>query len=204
MPFGAFRDVQEVALAYQIMVQVKAFVEPLPFPVDEPFQTEMEFCLTNVTVSMSEAAVCEFLIAPVLKKIWMSYSNMLLIWSHVPLGVKEPLVGIPDYYFSRRSPLGLVRDQPYVIVIEAKKDDFDAGWGQCLAAMLAAQHMNKQPSQTIYGCVSNGTFWMFGKLDGQTLTQEIRRYTITDLPALFAALNYLFDQARQLVMAPAA
>ncbi len=204
MAFGAFQDVGQVARTYQITVQVEEFLQPIPFPVDERFQSELQSDLKYISVTVSEAAICEFLIAPILKKIWTSYRDALTLWSHVSLGVDDPLFGIPDYVFCKRTRLGLVQDQPYIIVVEAKKDDFHAGWGQCLAAMLAAQKMNPQPSQTIYGCVSTGLLWTFGKLEGQTLVQEIRKYTITDLPELFAALNYLFDQARQLVLTPAA
>jgi hypothetical protein len=204
MPFGDFKTVQDVAVAYQISLRKEPFIEPIPFAVDEAFQEEMEFFLTNVETSMSEWAVCEFMIAPVLKKIWKAYSDLMTMWSHVSLGVQEPLVGVPDYFFCRRSPLGVVRDRPYIVVVEAKKDDFVAGWGQCLAAMLAAQQMNGQAPVTIYGCVSNGGTWQFGKLDGTTFTQEFRHFTITDLPALFAALNYLFKQAHQQVLAFAA
>jgi hypothetical protein len=160
--------------------------------------------MQNVDVGISEASICEFLIAPVLKEVWRAYSDSLLMWSHAPLGIEEPLLGTPDYYFSRRSPLGLVPDQPYVLVVEAKKDDFDAGWAQCLAAMLASQKMNDRPNRTIYGCVSNGKLWTLGKLEGQTFTRELQEYVVTDLPELFGALHYLFAQAKQQALAPAA
>jgi len=204
MGFTTFKTLEEVVREYQTVVRVENFVQPLPFTVDEPFQQEMQFILKNVAVSMSEAAVSEFLIAPVLKKIWMSYSDWLSIWSHVPLGIAESLSGVPDFFFCRRSPLGPVRDQPYLLVVEAKKEDFDAGWAQCLAAMLAAQQMNRFPTQTIYGCVSTGIIWHFGKLEGQLLIQESSRYTISNMSGLFAALNFVFDQAKRQVTASAA
>lgn len=204
MAFSTYKTLEEVILRHQIVVRDEKFVQPIPFPVDEPFAAELEFVLANVRVNASEAAVCEFVIAPVLKKIWLSYCEWLTIWSHVPLALQESESGVPDFFFCRRSPLGLVRDQPYLLVVEAKKDDFDAGWGQCTAAMLAAQAMNSQAAETIYGCVSNGTLWQLGKLDGKRLTRESRNYTITQLPELFAALNYVFDQAKRQVSAAAA
>jgi hypothetical protein len=204
MAFGNFKSLGDVALAYQVGVTVDSFLQPIPFPVDARFESELTFALKNVDVRMSEASVCEFLIAPVLREVWKPHSDALSIWSHVPLGVEDPLVGVPDYFFSRRSPLGRVRDQPYVLVVEAKKDDFEAGWAQCLAAMLAAQRMNDHPARIVYGCVSSGMSWEFGKLDGQMLTQEIRQYGLSDLPDLFAAWNYVFVQAKEQALAPAA
>jgi hypothetical protein len=204
MAFGNFKSGEEVALAYQLSVKVAPFFQPIPFPVDERFQKELNFSLENVAVRTSEAAICEFLIAPLLREVWKPYSDALLIWSHTPLGKGDPLMGTPDYFFSRRSPLGLVPNQPYVLVVEAKKDDFEAGWGQCLAAMLAAQNMNDHPTRAIYGCVSNGSLWQFGKLEGRSFTREIREYVLSDLPDLFAAWNYVFAQAKEQALAPAA
>src|SRR5213595_994201 len=82
----------------------------------------------------------------------------------------------------RRSSLGPVRDQPYVLFIEAKKDDFDAAWGQCLAAMLAAQKLNNRTTRVVHGGVSNGRVWYFGKMENQVLTQDPRGFTISELP----------------------
>lgn len=69
-----------------------------------------------------------------------------MIWSHVGFGSDETLTGFPDYFFAKRSPLGPMRDQPYVLFVEDKKGDFDAGWAQCLAAMIAAQKLNDRPT----------------------------------------------------------
>jgi hypothetical protein len=118
------------------------------------------------------------MIAPILKEVWKSYSDTLLMWSHAPFGSAEPLIGTPDYFFSRRSLLGLVPEQPYLIVVEAKKDDFDAGWAQCLAALLAAQRINDGPTRTIFGCATNGKVWNFGQLEGQVLTKELQEFVL--------------------------
>ncbi len=201
MAFGTFKSIQEVAQAYRLSVHVASFLVPAPVPVDPRFQEELTFALQNVDVRASEAAICEFLIAPVLRAAWRPYSDSLLLWSHVTLGKEEPLLGVPDYFFSRRSALGIVRDRPYVLVVEAKKDDFDAGWGQCLAAMLAAQQMNDRPASPILGCVSNGSLWQFGKLEGQAFTRELLELVLSDLAGLFAAWNYVFAQARDQALA---
>jgi hypothetical protein len=51
-------------------------------------------------------------------------------------------------------------------MVEAKKDDFEGGWGQCLAAMLAAQMINGDDQLILQGSVSNGDVWQFGRLQG--------------------------------------
>ncbi|MBY0522734.1 MAG: hypothetical protein K2R98_05025 [Gemmataceae bacterium] len=204
MAFGSYKSIGEVALPFQIAVGVESFVQPVPLPVNEQFRARLTITLRNMDVHMSEASVCEFLIAPVLWEIWQPHSDALLLWSHVPLGAEEPLIGVPDYYFSRRSPLGLVRDQPYVLVVQAKQDDFEEGWGQCLAAMLAAQRLNDRASRIIHGCVSNGSYWEFARLDCQEFTREEQGFVLSDLPGLFAAWNYIIAQAREQALASAA
>ena len=62
--------------------------------------------------------------------------------------------------------------------------------------MLAAQQLNKQPDQVIFGSVSSGEFWFFGKLEGKALFQDPRSFTLTRLDELFSALNYVFQQAK--------
>lgn len=201
MAFGTFKSVDEVALTYQISVRVAAFVQPTPVPVDERFRAELIFALQNVDVRASEAAICEFLIVPVLREVWKPYSDSLLFWSHVALGHEDPLQGVPDYLFTRRSPLGLVRDRPYVLVVEAKKDDFEAGWAQCLAAMVAAQRLNEPAAPTVHGCVSNGSLWQLGRLQGKEFTRELREFVLSDLDGLFAAWSWVLAQAREQALA---
>jgi hypothetical protein len=202
MAFGEFKTLGEVALTYQITVHPEPFVQPVAMTVDESFRRRLEFDRLNAPVDVSEQAISEFLIAPVLQEMWRAYSDALMIWSHVQFGQATPLKGYPDYFFTKRSPFGRFLDQPYVLFIEAKSDDFIHAWAQCLAAMLAAQQMNKRPNQTIFGSVSSGEFWYFGKLDGTTLVQDPRSFTLTHLDELFAALNYLFQQAKQQALAP--
>ena len=101
---------------------------------------------------------------------------------------------------AKRSPLGkVVLDQPYFVAVEAKKDDFIKGWGQCLAQMVAMQKLNDRPEQPVYGIVTNGQLWQFGKLINHTFTKETQGYALYDLDALMAALNFLFQRCEDLI-----
>ncbi|WP_334219923.1 MULTISPECIES: hypothetical protein [Moorena] len=60
--------------------------------------------------------------------------------------------------------------------------------------MIAIQKINDQSEQTIFGIVSNGQVWQFGKLKGNLYTREINNYTISDLERLYSAINYVFSQ----------
>jgi hypothetical protein len=132
-----------------------------------------------------------------LKEIWKAYRQYLLLWSHVSLTAGAEFDGFPDFLFTKRTAMGLVREKPYLMVVEAKKDDFDGGWGQCLTALLGAQTINANDHLILYGMVSNGNGWEFGKLQGKSFARDPGLFTITDLPELFAALHYIFEQAKQ-------
>ena len=96
-------------------------------------------------------------------------------------------------------------DKPYFLLVEAKQDKFSEGWAQCLAEMVAAQKLNDELQVTIFGIVSNGKYWEFGKLEKTLFTQNINRYLIQNLDDLFAAVNFVFKecevQLNQLVAA---
>ena len=197
MAYRKYKSIHEVSKKYQVAIASQPFIEFLPFPTDERFQAELSWVLENIDVRMSEAALSEFLIAPILKEIWKAYRQTLLLWSHVSLTAGEEFDGFPDYLFTKRTALGMVREKPYLMVVEAKKDDFDGGWGQCLTALLAAQTIKGIEEMILYGMVSNGNGWEFGKLQGKSFVRDPRLFTITDLSELFAALNYIFEQAKQ-------
>ncbi|MGA1265308.1 MAG: hypothetical protein ACO331_15620 [Prochlorothrix sp.] len=198
MAFSAFKNLGETVKALQVVYQEDNFLEPLPFPISEYFQEDLQLTLTDGVVDNSEAAICENLVYPVLKEVWKAYRSHLLIWSQQFLQCDEVLSGFPEYIIARRSPLGkVVFDQPYLILVEAKQDNFDAGWGQCLAEMVAADRLNAGESWTIFGLVTNGDRWQFAKLEGQQFVRHRQFYSLQNLEELFAILNRVFQTCEQ-------
>jgi hypothetical protein len=197
MAFGSFKSVQEVSKKYQIAIHAVPYLQILPFTIKPQFERDLKFDLEHTVATISEAAACDFLIAPVLKEIWRIYSDSLLIWSHVNIEVDADLTGVPDYLFTRRTPMGLVLEKPYLIVVEAKKQDFELGWAQALAAMVAGQRLNGTDQTVLQGIVSTGTTWEFGKLDGKQFVRDPRTFSISELGSLFGALRFVFEQAKQ-------
>nr|WP_223270055.1 hypothetical protein [Nostoc sp. 'Peltigera membranacea cyanobiont' 213] len=146
-------------------------------------------------VDNSEFAICENLIYPVLKEVWKRYSSKFILWSHESLNYDEKLSGFPEYILAKKSPLGkVVFDKPYFILVKAKQDNFETGWAQCLAEMIAAQRLNGELKIVIFGIVSNGASWQFSKLKDEVFTRNIIFYSIQELDKLFAAVNYVFQQ----------
>ena len=198
MPFASYQSIADVARAHQITWNMSEFVVPMPGPLSDYFRAEVQFGLRKTSWDHSEFALCENLIYPVVKEIWKSYLDDFVLWSHPTLFFDADLSGAPDYLLARKSPLGeIVRDRPYLAVVEAKKDNFDQGWGQCLAALLATQKINGAPDQALFGITSNGTMWEFGKLEGDRFTQNSREFVVSSLDELCGAVRFVFEQCRQ-------
>ncbi|MFB2835359.1 hypothetical protein ACE1CA_12580 [Aerosakkonemataceae cyanobacterium BLCC-F167] len=195
MPFSSYKSISAVAKKFQLKYVLSDYIVGIELPVKAAFKEELDLLFTDGVVDNSEDAICENLIYPVLKEVWKNYRRKLTLWSHEALCYDEDLSGIPDYIVTQRSPLGtIVFDRPYFLTVEAKQDRFEEGWGQCLAEMVAVQRLNDEANQTIYGIVSNGKVWQFGKLELNVFTRNKTFYTIQDLESLFGAVNYVFRQ----------
>lgn len=199
MAFGSYSSIGAVARAHRITVARETFVSLKLTAIPDTLRRELSFAQQQVAFDGSEFAACENIIYPLLKEVWRGeYLADFQLWSHIPLCFDDDLSGTPDYFLARRSPLGVpVVEEPYLLVIEAKKDDFERGWGQCVAAMLAAQKLNDLPEQTLYGIATNGLVWEFGKLESHHFVREWQQFTVSDLERLYAAVNFVFDACRQ-------
>jgi hypothetical protein len=195
MPFSSYKSISSVAKKFKIKYALSNYIIEKEFTVKESFKEELDLIFTEGVFDNSENAICENLIYPVLKEVWKCYRTKLTLWSHEALFYDEDLSGVPDYIVAKRNPLGtIIFDKPYFLVVEAKQDKFEEGWGQCLAEMVAVQRINDELDKTIFGIVSNGKVWQVGKLNLDTFTRNKDFYTIQDLGRLFAAINYVFQQ----------
>jgi hypothetical protein len=195
MSSSEFKTIGAVLKEFQVHYSEANFVESLAFPISDYFQEDLHLMMREGVVDNSEFAICENLIYPVLKEVWKQYRQLFILWSHQALTFDNRLTGFPEYILASRSPLGkVVFDKPYLLLVEAKQDNFEAAWAQCLSEMIAAQRLNQDPPIIVFGITSNGTTWQFGKLEGDCFTRNITYYSIQNLDALFGAVNFLFQQ----------
>jgi len=78
-------------------------------------------------------------------------------------------------------------------IVKAKKDNFEEGWGQCLAELLTAQKLNSQQDARIFGIVSNGKLWEFAQLKDNVFTKNSPPYLLDELKLLMGIVNFVFD-----------
>jgi hypothetical protein len=173
MPFSAYKTVSSVLKEFQITYTESNFIVETEFHVSDYFREDLEFTMREGVVDNSEFAICENLIYPVLKEVWKRYYSGFVLWSHQSLTYDQYLSGFPEYILAKRSSLGkVVFEQPYFLLVEAKQDNFENGWAQCLAEMIAAQRLNENSEQDVFGIVSNGGVWQLGKLKSNVFTRN--------------------------------
>ena len=140
-----------------------------PLPGLGELKAKIEVTLPFVQLT-SEAAKRSVLVAPVLLQVVTLCQRMLRF--EYPLKVSNWLQGNLDY---------LIRAPQQVVVVEAKRDDLTRGFTQLAVEMIALSLLEDAP-RYIYGAVTIGSFWIFGRLDAEAkeVTQDIGGYKVPD------------------------
>lgn len=148
-------------------------IAELPLPLSDRLlnsDLEQRIRTTLPLVSLtSEAARRETLVAPILLEVAIYCQAQLRI--EYPLTVNNWLKGTLDY---------LLRSPQTLVVVEAKNDDLTRGFTQLAVELIALAQV--QDASILYGAVTIGDAWRFGKLDAlhQHITQDITLLTVPD------------------------
>ncbi|MCU0491154.1 MAG: hypothetical protein MUD01_06185 [Chloroflexaceae bacterium] len=141
----------------------------------------------KATRSNTEKARSEWLITPVLTELEDSLPQ-IAVFSGRPLRSSD-LSGVPDFLVASAHG-GKAIEHPTLPVVEAKRDDFEYGAAQCIAAMRAAHNINADDAP-VGGAITNGTSWQFLDLvDATTATLDEQIYTLEDMPIILGVLRY--------------
>jgi hypothetical protein len=166
-----------------------AFSERLLFPnpgrlTPTPW-LQTALAMGNGMAIFSEKARNELIVSPILLTCRELAHDAFYIFSGVRFDVdgERGLKGECDFILARTPPTPLLT-APIVVIVEAKKQDIEGGWGQCAAQMLAAKLFNERegkPVQPIFGCVTTGDAWHFLELSGNDIAVDARRYFINEV-----------------------
>ena len=194
MAFSDYKNIGQVQQQFRIIYREENFITTQHIEPSKQFLAEFSFNQEHIDIYASEASRAEVIIFPILREVYKKYHHDYSLWIQKSIRYDEDLTGTPDYVISRRSALGkTVLEPPLVVVVEAKKNDFEQGWGQCLAELVAAQKINADPKFQIYGIVTDGKLWEFGKLFHEEFTKNIEGYTVDHLLDLFGVLHFIFQ-----------
>ena len=198
MAFSDFKTISEVQEKFNIKYSYSDFFGVEAKDPSEQFLKELEFSQQHFDFLSSEGSRCEVVIFPILREIYKDYTENYGLWVKKSITYDEILNGTPDYFVATKSELGItVVGTPLIIMVEAKKNDFEQGWGQCLAEMVAAQKMNDNPDFPLYGIVTDGITWQFGRLVADVFTRNRTNFSLDNLPNLFGAVDSVFKAAQE-------
>jgi hypothetical protein len=194
MKFADFKNNSEILLYFGLQIQSSEFIDfetitPIETPVH--LKKEIQFAIAERGNTDMEFYACEFLIAPVLREVWMRNSRVKL-FSH-PQIKYEDLVLIPDYVVTPKDRTGANTFQkPLLITVEAKNDDFELGWSDAYKQLIVARYLNKNEEIPIYAMVSIGKAWEFGKLDKKIIYRHPATVGIDNPNKLLGILDFIF------------
>ena len=157
----------------------------------------------------SEKARGEFIVAPVLMACRVLLGHDLRIFSGARLDIdpNRGLKGECDFILAR-SESSLVFQAPLMVLLEAKRNDIEAGLGQCGAQLLGALRYNEREGRavpSVYGCVTTGMAWQFLKLTGNELLIHPEQFPIQELDkVLWVLIECLRDVDREAAAVAAA
>lgn len=133
----------------------------------------------------SEAARREVLIAPiVLTLIDYTQAQLRIEYS---INVSDQLKGSLDYYLYTQHSL---------LIIEAKNADMARGFTQLAVELIALDQWIDTNDPILYGAVSTGDVWQFGRLDRKQrqVEQDLNLYRVpADLEDLFRILVAILE-----------
>lgn len=194
MAFSDYKNIAQVQKEFGVKYQEANFIVAQPVSPSLNFLQEFQFNREHIDIFSSEAARTELVITPILREVYKPYYEQYSFWIQKSITYNDKLQGTPDYIIATRSALGkTVLELPLVLVVEAKKNDFEQGWGQCLAELIAARQLNQNSQAAVYGIVTDGELWKFGKLTEDVFVSNTQAYTVSDLAELFGALHYIFQ-----------
>lgn len=199
MAFKKFKLIDDVIDKYQLSFKKENFlVDMPPVRLSDALKSDLDYVMNNMPYKVSEAAIRENILYPILKEVFRKYDDTLMLWANKSISFDKELGGMPDYIVAKQSERGkIIFGKPLLAVVEAKKDDFEGGWAQCLLEMYTIQKINGKPDMPVFGIVTNGDNWEFGKLDNDLFTENGLIYSIYQIETLFAALTTFFELCKQ-------
>ena len=181
---------------YPVKIRREKFLsDDIALTIPNWFMENLNFVIQNKSINDNEFFLCEVFIYPFLQEVWKKHTTMQL-WSHQAIFYNKELSGEPDYLFSlvTKEAVTHIINSPFLTVVEAKKENFSEGWGQCLAEMIACQKINDNPDMIIFGIVTTGEFWRFGKLQGDTFTENTLPVSIENPSKIMGCLEYVMNE----------
>ena len=174
------------------------FAEVEPIALGPHLNTALERKVQLAEAINTEKARSELIVAEVLVELREQFDRRISLFSGIDFSVDadKGLIGVCNFLVSL-SPVQYLLQAPIIALVEAKRDDFLSGIGQCAAEMLAAQRFNAKKGNdipTVYGVSTTGLAWKFMKLMERHLYIDVASYTIRECDKILGILASMVAQ----------
>ena len=142
-------------------------------------------------------------VSPILLELIDRNNDFFTFYSgeNLPADRAHGLTGECDFLISRNTGSFAV-NMPILAIIEAKRDNLEAGVDQCAAQLYGASLINQglgHPVSVYYGCVTNAREWLFLRFQHNRYSIDTRRYQLDRLPELLGVFQHILDFYRALL-----
>jgi hypothetical protein len=181
----SFRDftLPKVLAAFDLeLVEADLFSPVPPLPVREEFRALLAEASAVVMATSNEKARSEFFVAPLLLELRAVIDRKFGLFSGVEMNVdpERGLTGVCDFLLAK-VPLQTLLRGPVAAVVETKDERLSAGYGQCVAEMVAVRLFNRSVGEepvAVHGVVTSGNCWKFLRLTGRSVTLDTPEYYV--------------------------
>ena len=195
MGYGNFKKISQVTKKSGLDARISDL-----FDNDINVKIPTDFLLKSLEMAYksplsTEKARSERLISPILMEIARSFQEDITLFSGEELNVNSDndLMGVCDFSFDLHTQK-IYLETPIILIAEAKGRELKWGIGQCAAQLYAAHLMNEQEGKTIdtlYGCATTGTEWLFLKFENKIF--YIDRKSQTDLTQVLGTWHWIIQ-----------
>jgi|SaaInl8_200m_RNA_FD_contig_71_125001_length_1366_multi_4_in_0_out_0_2 hypothetical protein len=190
----------EQELGVTIKQASKLYIDIAPIEVSSWFRETMELSYDLALNINTEEARQSLIVNHVLIELKTNLPISLFLKKSFPVDASKGLTGYPDGLVSNY-PDELEIKAPVLVVVEAKNNDINSGFPQCLAEMVAADIFNHKAGivrERIYGVVTDAVSWRFVKLQENVATIDRHTYPFNGGNQIIAILQtFILDQKHQ-------
>ena len=194
MGYSNFKKIHQVTKKFGL----DARITDLFLPIEKVQPSNWLTMSLDMAVKMpltNEKNKSERLVSPVLMEIAVAFQSYVTLLSGEDISVNpaDDLAGPCDFFFGLH-PQKPYLETPIISLVEAKDEDLEWGIGQCAAQLYAAHLLNEQEGKkidTLYGCATTGTEWLFIKFENRVF--YIDRKSQTDLPQILGTWYWILQ-----------
>ncbi|MEM9219036.1 MAG: hypothetical protein AAGD25_32475 [Cyanobacteria bacterium P01_F01_bin.150] len=194
MSYRQFTTIEAVQESFGVRITSAAslFADIPPIPISSRLQDLLQEQTSLALNINTEKARSELIIAPVLVELRRLLNHRISLFSGIDFTVdsSKGLTGFCDYILSNSSDQ-IFLQAPVACLVEAKNENIRAGYGQCVAEMIAAHIFNEragQPVPYILGIITTGSNWKFLRYQNQTVAIDFEEYLISQIDKILGIL----------------